>query len=319
MSAKKLKAIKPALLLSLLILVLGGGSLLFVIWQKIQTDRTRVAHIDQLLAKLPAEIEIPVFAKNAAADKRITAFTATSIYVQDRKTGTILYQLKADQKRYPASTAKMMTAIVARKIYDLDQVLPVQEEAFTEGTATGFAVGEKLKVRDLLAILLIHSGNDAAFVLANNAPGGYNHFVELMNSEASQLGLNSTTFTNPSGLDDQKQQSTAIDLAKLGEIVLADPFLASLVRTRRLTVTDSSGRLVHPLINRNELLGVIPGVIGIKTGTTESAGENLVTAVRQDDRDTIIVLLGSQQRYYETLNILSWLDTQITWQRIQTN
>lgn len=308
---------KPALLVSLLILACGLAGLLIIIRSdvtKLENEHTRLS---QKLSKLPKEVDVPVFEGKESDVRQLASLSATAIYVADRETGSLLYERNADQQRYPASTAKMMTAIVAKQIYDLDTVLPIREEAYAEGSSIGFVVGEELKVRDLLAILLIHSGNDAAFVLANNAPGGYAHFIDLMNLEAKRLGLTETTFVNASGLDDPKQQTTAEDLAVIGSALLEDPFLAQLVRTKYLTVTDTSGLFSHPLVNRDELLGVVPGVIGIKTGTTESAGESLVTALEHDDRQTLFVMLESSQRYPEMIQLIRWINAHYSWKKIE--
>gem|GEM_PF-708662 len=305
---------KSAVVMSLVILALGLGALSFVIQQRVGEQEVHLAKIEQTLSQLPDQVTVPVYTGSVLDAAKLSTISATSIFVEDSETGTTLFQLQGDEKRYPASTAKMMTALVARKIYDLDTPLTVREEAFADGSSTGFAIGEQLKVRDLLAVLLIHSGNDAAFVLANNAPGGYPRFVELMNLEAKRIGMKNTTFKNASGLDDAEQQSTAADLALLARQLLEDPLLAQLVRTKYQTVSDTSGKLTHPLVNRNELLGMKPGIIGVKTGTTNSAGENLVIAEEHDGRRKIVVMLGSKQRYPEMLQLLGWLNSNYVWQ-----
>lgn len=305
---------KPALVVSLLILAIGLAGLLLVIRQQLVQTESRSTELATKMAKLPREVSVPVFVGDRAELKQLATLSATAIQVEDRDTGAVLFARQADQLRYPASTAKMMTAIVARQIYDLDTPLTIREEAFADGSSIGFVVGEQLTVRDLLAILLIHSGNDAAFVLANNSPGGYSRFIELMNVEARRLGLSQTTFTNASGLDDPNQQTTAADLATISSKLLDDEFLAQLVRTKYLTVSDTTGRFSHPLVNRHELLGVVPGVIGVKTGTTESAGENLVTALQRDNRQTLLVMLESQQRYPEMIQLINWINQHYDWQ-----
>lgn len=308
---------KPAILVSLVILAVGLGGLWLVIHQDLSQKQAQLQTISAKLAQLPTEVEVPVFTGTARDIQQLATISATAALVIDKETGAQLYANNSAEPRYPASTVKMMTAIVARQIYPLDRLLTVREEAFADGSTIGFQIGEQLTVRDLLAILLIHSGNDAAFVLANNAPGGYNHFVELMNLQAKELGLTSTHFVNSSGLDDPEQQTSAEDLAKIGARLLEDPLLAQFVRTKYLTVSDASGRISHPLVNRDELLGVVPGVIGIKTGTTEAAGENLVTAVQAGNRQTILVLLGSSQRYPEMTQLMRWVNSHYSWKTVR--
>lgn len=307
---------KVAILLSLLILTIGLAALLLVIRSDNRAKQAQVDSISQKLVDLPDTVDVPVFVGPVEDSQHLSSLSATAVHIQDRATGTQLLARKNTEPRYPASTAKMMTALVARQIYNLDTALTVREEAFADGSSIGFQIGEQVTVRNLLAVLMIHSGNDAAFVLANNAPGGYQHFIDLMNIEAKRLGLTGSFFVNASGLDDNQQQTTASDLAVLGEAVLADPFLADLAKTKYLTITDVSGKITHRMVNRDELLGVIPGVVGIKTGTTDSAGENLVTALQRNGRLTLYVVLGSKNRYPEMTQLISWIDKHYTWRTL---
>lgn len=308
---------KPAILVSLCILAIGFAVLTMVITDDLTAKQQQISRIKVLLSKVPQTVDIPVFQGKPQDVQELATLSASAVHVEDRATGAELFSLNDTKPRYPASTAKMMTAIVARQIYNLDTPLTVREEVFADGSAIGFKVGEQVTVRNLLAVLLIHSGNDASFVLANNAPGGYDHFIELMNMEATQLGLDGTRFANSSGLDDPLQQSTADDLATLGSELLKDKFLAELVKTKYLTITDVSGKISHPMVNRDELLGEVPGVIGIKTGTTDSAGENLVTAIEKKNRQTLFVVLGSTQRYPEMSQLISWIDRHYVWHTLQ--
>jgi len=308
---------KPAILVSLCILAIGFAALSMVMKREVSGKHARIQQINELIEKVPKTVDVPFFQGKPQVIQELATISATAVHVEDRATGAELFSLNDTKPRYPASTAKMMTALVARQIYSLDSSLTVREEAFADGSTLGFNVGEQVSVRNLIAVLLIHSGNDAAFVLANNAPGGYDDFIELMNREAARLGLHGTRFANASGLDDQSQRTTANDLATLADELLKDKFLAELVKTKYLTITDVSGMITHPLVNRNELLGVLPGVIGIKTGTTDSAGENLVTAIERKNRQTLYVVMGSTQRYSEMTQLISWIDTHYEWQTIQ--
>jgi serine-type D-Ala-D-Ala carboxypeptidase (penicillin-binding protein 5/6) len=101
--------------------------------------------------------------------------------------------------------------------------------------------------------------------------------------------------------------------------VLADPVLAEIVRTKEKLITDTTGQLQHPLINRNQLLHSLPAVFGVKTGTTDSAGENLITAIRRNSREFVIVLLGSQMRYIETQQAIQWVDRNYRWEVKRVN
>jgi serine-type D-Ala-D-Ala carboxypeptidase (penicillin-binding protein 5/6) len=305
---------KSALIVLLLILGVGLVGLFLVVHQDTMHLSEELERAEKILARLPQNAEVPVFIGKRQDRQVVASLSASSILVSDRVTNAQLFERKSTEERYPASTAKLMTALVARDIYKLDDVLTVREEAFSEGAIMGLLVGEKMSVRNLLAGLLIFSGNDAAFVLANNSQGGYQSFVDKMNHKAEQLGLEHTYFTNASGLDSEQQQTSAHDLYIITEEVLKDSLLAELVKTKELTVKDTSGTLTHPLVNRNTLLHTFPGVFGVKTGTTDSAGENLITAVRRNKRELVIIVLGSQARYFETEELISWIDQNYRWE-----
>ncbi len=263
-------------------------------------------------------ILVPVYKGQRIVEETFPVASPSAIYIMDRQSGSILYQRNSHDLRYPASTSKMMTAIVARKLYPLEKVLQVKEEAFALGSAAHFRIGEQLTVQNLLYALLLPSGNDAAFVLANHHPFGYEGFVDEMNKMGKELHLDKTNFQNPSGLDVEQQETTARDLAILANELMKDSVLRQVVGTGQITFTDVTGKISHKLATTHELLGVIPGVVGVKTGTTESAGENLVTEVDRDGHQILIVLLGSQNRYNETNAIIRWLFTNYEWREVST-
>jgi D-alanyl-D-alanine carboxypeptidase (penicillin-binding protein 5/6) len=269
--------------------------------------------------KLPelAKLEkLPVYQGEEPISDQLNNLTGQAIYVMDRQSGAILFERNSSTQRYPASTAKIMTALVVRQTYSLNKVLTVREEALTTGTTAGLQVGEELTVEQLLHALLIPSGNDAALVLANNYQQGYTGFVEQMNVLAKQLHLDNSTFTNVSGLDHESQLTTARDLAILAHELMKDPILREIVKKQSYTLTDQTGQFKHQLVSTQELLGKVPGVVGIKTGTTENAGENLITEVDRDGHQVIIVVLGSQDRFSETKQIINWIFTHYEWQTI---
>jgi D-alanyl-D-alanine carboxypeptidase (penicillin-binding protein 5/6) len=255
--------------------------------------------------------------KDSAINPVVFAKTlsAQSIYVMDEKSASILLEKNSQEARFPASTTKMMTALVARKLYQPDYALTVKSEAFTEGTTMGLVLGEQMTVKNLLQGLLIESGNDAAFVLANNYPLGYDGFIGEMNTLAQDLHLDQTNFTNPSGLDEPQHQTTARDFAILAKELMKDPILKEIVGTSKITVTDVTGKYQHQLRTTNELLGK-NGVVGIKTGTTLQAGETLVTQVDRDDHTLIIVVMSSQDRYGETIKIIDWVFNNYEWLQV---
>lgn len=245
-------------------------------------------------------------------DNFVASLSARALYVIDVTSATPLLAKNEEVPEYPASTTKLMTALVARQNYDLDLPLTITGQDTSYGTIIGLRPGEIFTVRDLLAAVVIRSGNDAAVTLANHYPGGSPAFVAIMNQVAQNLGLTQTTFRNADGLDMFDQQTTARDLSIIAREAALDPVLAKLANTKNLTITGQTGTQ-HALRNTNALLGVEPGVIGLKTGTTEQAGEVLITLVERDNRKVLIVLMGSQNRYDETRAILRWIFEHYQW------
>lgn len=242
-------------------------------------------------------------------------FTAESVLAIDLKSGAVLFEKNPDAQLLPASTTKIMTALVALDVYSLDDILRV-EALQAQGQKMGLVDGEELSVRDLLYGLLVYSANDAGEVLATNYPGGRDAFVEAMNAKAMAFHLENTNFTNPTGLDQDGQVTTARDLVRIATIAMDDPFFAQVVRTKDFVAVSSDGQVKHRLVNINELVGQVDGVLGVKTGWTENARENLVTFVSRDTKDVMIALLGSQDRFGETKALIDWVFANYSWEEI---
>ncbi len=231
--------------------------------------------------------------------------SAQAATVIDNKTGVILFEKNPDLKHLPASTTKLMTALVA-----LENCLPqtVVKVGFVEGEGTkmGLATGDQLTVESLLYGLLVPSGNDAAFTLAYSCGNSYLRFIADMNKKAKDLGMLNTHFINPAGFDSPLQYSTARDLTKLSRAAVANPLISKIVATRSVVVTDITGTKTYYLENVNKLLGNVPGVEGVKTGQTEGSLENLVAKVTRGGNTIITVVLGSQDRFGETTQLIEW-------------
>jgi D-alanyl-D-alanine carboxypeptidase len=152
--------------------------------------------------------------------------------------------------------------------------------------------------------------------LAANYPGGRDLFITAMNLKAKQYGLNDSYFTNPSGLDGNTQVTTALDLAKISEEAMKKPIFAQIVGTKALTVKSVEGGFSHKLTNINRLVGEVEGVLGVKTGWTEEARENLVTYLERDGKKIMIVVLGSQDRFGETKELINWIFANYEWKEV---
>ncbi len=243
--------------------------------------------------------------------------SATSAIIQDVDSMSLLYAHNPDSSLLPASTTKIMTALVALDHYQLSDVLTVTVEDHSIGSTIDLAPGEKITVKNLLYGLLVGSGNDAAMTLATHFPGGYSAFVEAMNQKGASLNLTRTKYQNPSGIDQANHSTTTRDLAILVAHALSYPVLGEIVETARIVVYDQSGEIAHVLNNTNELLGVVPGMKGFKTGWTESAGECLVSYVERNGHRIITVVLGSRDRFGETTALIDWVFGHHTWQKLE--
>lgn len=201
-----------------------------------------------------------------------------------------------------ASTTKMTTALVAMAKLPLDKIVTVSSKPPTiQGSKIGLRSGEKISVRSLIQALLIYSGNDAAFTLAEayaKEPGDYLQFVKAMNDFATTNHLVNTTYGDPAGLDDQVGRSTPRELANVARMLLQQPFLAGTVATENLTVSSVDGQISHVLKNTNRLVQVenpyyLANAIGVKTGFTLDAGHSLVAAYKWNDRVLIGVVMNT--------------------------
>ena len=225
---------------------------------------------------------------------------ASAALLVDLATQIRLYDKGADQRRAPASTTKMMTALVALARSDLSESVVVQASDLTVGSFIGLSAGETWKLEDLLYALLLPSDNAAAVVIARHVAGSERAFVDLMNAKAAEWGLQGTHFANPHGFDDPQHYSTAADLAEIARRGLMHPVFAQIVGTSERRV---GGRTLR---NLNQLLGTYEGAEGVKTGTTDAAGECLVSAVMRPDGRAICVVLGSRDRYRDSRLLLDY-------------
>jgi len=256
--------------------------------------------------------DLPVLIENA----KYPIVSAQSVMAVDLTSGVTLYEKDPNKALLPASTTKILTALVALDAYDINAVLKVGKIS-VEGQKMGLVEGEEIRFIDLLNGLLIYSANDAAEVLAQNHTGGRQLFMGLMNKKVKDLGLTNSHFTNPVGLDDGAQYSTTRDLVIVSKYAMQNPVFAEIVGTKEKIVKSVDGRIVHRLTNINRLLGEVPGVMGVKTGWTEAARENLVTYVNRDDRKVMIVVLGSSDRFGETKELIEWIYSNYNWEKVK--
>lgn len=273
--------------------------------------RLKVPFLQKLPFVVPAPAPYPVNQTNVYPGAEISA---GGVVATDVDSGVILYRRNDEELLAPASTTKIMTALVALDYYDLDQEIIVRN-LVKDGQTIGLIPGERITVENLLYGALVASGNDSAWVLSDNYPGGVDAFVAAMNKKAQDLHLLKTHFTNPVGYDDPAHKMTAFDLARLASVALANKTIAKMVAIPQITISDVTHTYFHPLKNVNELLGKIPGVGGIKTGWTEEAGENLITLVQRNDHRVILVVLHSRDRFGDTTRLIDWVFTNYRWEK----
>lgn len=250
------------------------------------------------------------------ASSTFPEFTAEGILAQDADSGVFLYEKNPDTRLYPASTTKIMTALVALDYYKSDDIIKVGR-INAIGQSMRLVEGEEITFNSLLHALLMYSANDAAEALAQSYSGGRDAFINAMNQKAIELHLDNTHFANPSGLDEDGHYSTAKDMIRLSEIAMQNGYFAQIVGTKEMIVKSVDNKFVHYLKNINELLGTVDGVKGVKTGWTEGARENLITYIERNGRKVYIAILGSQDRFGETKKMINWIFGSYNWQDIQ--
>jgi D-alanyl-D-alanine carboxypeptidase len=255
---------------------------------------------------------LPKLSQDAGAFPIISAQAAL---VVDLDSMVPLYEKNPDTPLLPASTTKIVTALVAMDYFSDDAVLTV-DGLKIPGQTMGLIRGETLTAKSLLEGLLIYSANDAAEVLAENYVGGRSAFIEAMNVKAKELKLINSHFENPTGFDNGTHYSTARDLIRVSQIAMQNPRFSRIVKIKEETVTSVDGKTKHRLVSTNELLGSVPGVLGVKTGWTEEARENLVTYIERDGHRVMFALLGSQDRFGETKELINWTFTNYKWEEV---
>lgn len=231
--------------------------------------------------------------------------SSASAVLYEPQSGRVLYEKDADTRRPMASTTKLMTALVATEHLEADTVITVPETAvLVEGSAMGLRGGDVLTVRDLLAGLLLSSGNDAANVLALSVCESLPSFATRMNAKAAALGLSRSTFVTPSGLDAKDHASTARDMAMLGAAVLREPLLSELCASKYASITING--TTSTISNHNRLLWLYDDAIGMKTGFTKKSGKCLVSAARRDGVTLIVASMNGGDYWNDHMSLYDY-------------
>lgn len=240
---------------------------------------------------------------------------AKSVLSIDIATGQILFSQNSEERLPMASLTKLMTAKIALEENPLDQITTITKEATQiDPSKINLNIGEKISVGDLLKAVMIKSANDAAMAIAINNAGSSADFVNKMNQKASIMGMGNTHYQNPVGFDDPKQYSTATDLALLARNIYKNPFIQRVAVIKELEIQSADGKIHHKLETTNELLGSYLKVLGLKTGTTDQAGQCLISIVENSNGNRILtVMLGSNARFKESKILTQWIFDSYQW------
>jgi D-alanyl-D-alanine carboxypeptidase len=235
----------------------------------------------------------PDEAKKALAPGELPLFARAAVAL-DGQTGDVLYEKNADAMEFPASSTKILTALVIIESGDLEKIVTIEErETKVEPSSLETKVGEQFSRRNLLFALMLKSANDVAEALARDNAGSVAAFAEKMNARALAAGAESSHFTNPHGLHDPHHYTTARDLAKITRAAMQNPLFREIVSTRGAWLRKADEWIF--LRNKNRLLTRLPECIGVKTGYTRAAQQVLVSAAAKDGKETISVVLHTNR------------------------
>lgn len=291
------KIVKKIFIFLLIIVTLNGAFINLCYADDVEEDETEEITETEIN-------EVNEVSKNAA---EVPILNSRRCVIFDRTSKTVMYGKNEELRSAMASTTKIMTATIALENGNLqDEITIDRKAAGTGGSRLGLKRGEKITLNDLLYGLMLRSGNDAAVAIAEHIGGSVEGFAELMNQKATELGLKDTHFVTPHGLDSSEHYTTALELAKLTDYALKNEKFAKIVATKSTTISINGNP--RQLFNTNELLGVLNGVIGVKTGFTNGAGRCLVTETKRGDMDIIVVVLGADTKKDRTKDSIKLIE-----------
>lgn len=265
-----------------------------------------------------------IFISPSYADSDNLKTYCPSCILIEANTGKILYEKNSNDVRFPASTTKIMTAILTVENCNLDDVATVSHNAVYsipyDYTHASLKEGEELTIEQLLYALMIPSANDAAIVLAEHISGSVEEFAKLMNKRAEELGCKNTHFVNPNGIHSKDHTSTSYDLALMGKFAMQNSIIRKIVSTTQFTLpaTNKYSKTDRIFNNSNDLLSTYSryyyeGTTGVKTGYTGEAGNCIIASAKKNDFEVILVVLGGEstntglsQRYLDCKTLFDY-------------
>lgn len=233
--------------------------------------------------------------------------SAQSAIVIELKTGRVLYEKNANQKAYPASTTKIMTALLAVESGDLDRKVRISKNASgIEGSSIYLTVGEKVSLRDLLYGLMLRSGNDAAIAISEFIEGSTNRFVEKMNERAREIGAVNTNFVNPNGLFNENHFTSAYDMALIAREAMLNPEFKTIVRAKSWVADREEGKY-RQFYNKNKVVFEYKGGTGIKIGFTQASGRTLVASSERNGMELICVVMNAPNWFNDSYKLMDYV------------
>lgn len=252
-------------------------------------------------------ITILLFSVGAYAEDVQIDISASSAVLLVSGSNEVLFEKSAYEKRPMASTTKIMSSIIAIESGRLDEEITVtQEMTSVEGTSMGLLPNDRVSVSELAYGMLLSSGNDAANATAVTIAGSTDAFVSMMNDKAKQIGMRSTHFATPSGLDADDHYSTAYDMALLGSYAIENEQFLEICSSSSAVVDYGNPPYKRRLTNHNKLLKIYDGAIGIKTGFTKKSGRCLVSAAERDGVTLICVTLNDADDWNDHKKLLDY-------------
>lgn len=252
-------------------------------------------------------ITILLLSVGAYAEDVQIDISASSAVLLVSGSNEVLFEKSAYEKRPMASTTKIMSSIIAIESGRLDEEITVtQEMTAVEGTSMGLLPNDKVSVSELVYGMMLSSGNDAANATAITIAGSTEAFVSMMNDKAKQIGMLSTHFATPSGLDTDDHYSTAYDMALLGSYAIKNEQFLEICSSSSAVVDYGNPPYKRRLTNHNKLLKIYDGVIGIKTGFTKKSGRCLVSAAERDGITLICVTLNDADDWNDHKKLLDY-------------
>jgi D-alanyl-D-alanine carboxypeptidase (penicillin-binding protein 5/6) len=232
---------------------------------------------------------------------------AGSVLVLDARTGQVLYEKNADERRPAASTQKLLTGLIVAEAGDLNKPVTVDiSDTWAEPVKLNIQPGETYRRFDLLQVMLVHSMNDVARCLARDNAGSVEAFADKMNRKALELGMTQSHFVNPNGLPIPDQYTTARDMSKVALAAYHNSLLRSIVCLKEVDFTYADGR-VRKFETTNHVLLKYPFCNGMKTGFTDAAGHCLISSASNGSREVISVVLGDTGYVWrDSYALLAW-------------